>query len=276
VYIGAGARGERYEGEWVDGRRHGRGVASYGNNDGTGYVCPLGNLHDGAARCFYDGAWARGLRDGVGTFTCCDGRQYSGGWRRDKRHGTGRSVMLPAALHHQLGAPAGGGGGAPWPGAPKVRFGDQARMRVYEGEFVKNRREGRGKATMNSGDVLECLFRGGHADGPVKVTFASGKVRYAVFALGMRQRWMEAEEVQALVELVSAAGQGRPRSAGSRSGASAHAMHPQAGAAASSGSRKSAAGGAPRAGGQTGSTGRGQSQRLSAAPVIMGHGAWSH
>lgn len=72
----------RYEGQWLEGKRHGVGVESYGHNGNGRCVCPLGGVHQGGARCFYDGAWEDNYFHGEGTFTCADGRQYNGTWQR--------------------------------------------------------------------------------------------------------------------------------------------------------------------------------------------------
>jgi hypothetical protein len=202
VYLGAGARGVRYEGAWHEGRREGRGVESYGDNDGLPYVCPLGNQHDGAARCFYDGEWRGGYYWGEGTLTCCDGRQYAGAWRKGKRHGRGRWVMLPADLHYGSGGSAlvANRGDEGEFGAKVGRFSDLSRVRVFEGEFSKNKRTGPGKATLNNGDVLEGRFENGRADGLVRVTFgASAKVSYARFLRGERKAWLKGAELERLL-----------------------------------------------------------------------------
>jgi hypothetical protein len=202
VYLGSGVTGVRYEGSWHEGKKHGSGVESYGNNDGMTYVCPLGNQHNGNARCFYDGDWRNGYYWGQGTFTCCDGRQYSGEWMKGKRHGKGRWIILPAALHY--GAGIGDmakllGGDEEFGKSPKVSFSDQERMRVYEGIFVKNKRIGRGKCTFNNGDVVEGYFSSGRLDGEVKVTFSTGKVSYALYKLGVRKEFYKGEKLEKLI-----------------------------------------------------------------------------
>jgi hypothetical protein len=208
VYIGAGPTGVRFEGEWVDGRKEGLGIESYGDDDGLPYLCPLQNLHDGSARCFYDGDWKGGYYWGQGTFTCCDGRQYSGGWRKGKRHGQGRWVMLPAALHYatrrnaegRVVAGMGGDDAVGEYGQP-VRFDDQSRIRVYEGAFSKNKRDGAGKATLNNGDVLEGTFVSGRLNGEVRMSFVStGKVSYARYKMGTRYAWIAGTELARLLK----------------------------------------------------------------------------
>lgn len=215
VYIQSGALGVRFEGRWAEGKKEGVGVESYGHNDVQSYICPLGNIHDGSARCFYDGEWKQGYYHGVGTFTCCDGRQYAGEWRKGKRHGQGRWVMLPAKLHYGVRTDADGNvtshaGGvndaAIGEYGQHITFDEQTRLRVYEGTFVKNKRTGIGKVTLNNGDVMEAngrdgSFVNGRVHGNIRMTFAStGKVSYARFKMGERYAWIGGKELQTLLK----------------------------------------------------------------------------
>ena len=63
--------GKTYDGEWKDGKMHGKGV----------HTCPDGNK--------YDGEWKDGKRHGKGVHTCPDGLKYDGEWKDGKRHGNG-------------------------------------------------------------------------------------------------------------------------------------------------------------------------------------------
>ena len=60
-----------YEGDYRDGKLHGRGVYSWA---------------DGGR---YEGEWRNGNRHGRGTFTWADGDRYEGKWREGKPHGWG-------------------------------------------------------------------------------------------------------------------------------------------------------------------------------------------
>ncbi|GFH30673.1 MORN repeat-containing protein 3, partial [Haematococcus lacustris] len=61
--------GERYQGEWSDNKRHGKGTVVYKNGDK------------------YEGDWANGLRHGLGTLWIFKGGKYivryNGEWRQD-------------------------------------------------------------------------------------------------------------------------------------------------------------------------------------------------
>ena len=181
VYVGAGVAGVRYEGEWANGRRHGFGVESYGDEFGMRFICPLGNVHKGLARCIYDGGWVRGKYSGAGTLTCCDGRQYNGDWLFGKRTGIGRWIMVPKKLQYAAVRDVDGKlmlqGTVPVGefGTP-LRLDDAYRVRVYEGTLYKNRRSGFGKTTLNNDDVLEGRAFNGRLQGVVRIAFGSGRV----------------------------------------------------------------------------------------------------
>lgn len=203
VYVGAGSLGVRYEGMWVAGKREGRGVESYGNNDGLEYTCPLGNTHLGTARCFYDGNFSNNRFHGFGTFTCCDGRQYSGNWQGGKRHGMGKWVMLPVHLQYNISRDEFGRvvvtppeGYHPF--APKMD--DAYCVRVYEGTFKKNRRTGVGRVTLNNGDVYEGEFLKGKPHGVIRITFNTKKVTFALYDNGTREGWLRGSKLIDLEE----------------------------------------------------------------------------
>lgn len=60
-----------YEGDRVDGMKHGQGKVTYVQVD------------------VYDGGWVKDMKQGKGTYTYADGRCYEGDWRDGKRHGEG-------------------------------------------------------------------------------------------------------------------------------------------------------------------------------------------
>jgi hypothetical protein len=84
--------GDVYVGDWVRGKKHGRG--KYTRKDGTIYLGDYENDHKhGQGKCtwsngnVYVGKWADGLQSGRGTLTCPDGRKYVGSWKEGKQHG---------------------------------------------------------------------------------------------------------------------------------------------------------------------------------------------
>ena len=65
------AAGEKYEGDWRDGKPNGRGVKTYA---------------DGRR---YDGEWKDNTKHGRGRLTWADGASYDGDWVSDSYHGHG-------------------------------------------------------------------------------------------------------------------------------------------------------------------------------------------
>merc|ERR1719502_1483334 len=63
--------GEEYEGEFVAGKRHGKGVCKYA--DGERYI----------------GNWEEDVRSGLGTLEMADGNRYEGSWKGGVKDGWG-------------------------------------------------------------------------------------------------------------------------------------------------------------------------------------------
>src|SRR3990167_10674260 len=57
---------DRYDGEWVDGLRHGKGIHNYNNGDK------------------YIGEWINGVPSGSGTYCTVTGILYGGSWYNGK------------------------------------------------------------------------------------------------------------------------------------------------------------------------------------------------
>lgn len=61
--LACGPSTDRYEGEWLEGQRHGHGTYTYASGSG------------------YRGAWEHGLMHGRGCYTSANGRRYEGTYR---------------------------------------------------------------------------------------------------------------------------------------------------------------------------------------------------
>ena len=74
---------DRYDGEWKDGKRHGRGIFQWANGDE------------------FSGGWNDGARHGQGVQYYRNGDLYSGEWKNDKCHGHG--TMIYASTDEYVG-----------------------------------------------------------------------------------------------------------------------------------------------------------------------------
>jgi hypothetical protein len=69
------ANGDRYEGAWHQGQRHGKGVYEYSNGD------------------IYDGNWINDKKEGAGVLEMATGDRYEGDWADGKKNGAGTPFL---------------------------------------------------------------------------------------------------------------------------------------------------------------------------------------
>ncbi|XP_015435821.1 PREDICTED: MORN repeat-containing protein 3-like [Dufourea novaeangliae] len=111
-----------YEGDWLDGKRHGYGVLSQIHEDGTICMRYIGQWMNGKKNGFgyswykndsyYEGEFYQNKREGYGRIWYCNGDHYEGNWKNDLPDGIGIFVKFSGNR--------------------------------YEGEFVAGKKEGRG------------------------------------------------------------------------------------------------------------------------------------
>ena len=65
------ANGDKYDGEWKDHKKHGRGVVAYANGDK------------------FEAEWKDDKRNGTGVVTYANGDKFEGEYKDDKRNGRG-------------------------------------------------------------------------------------------------------------------------------------------------------------------------------------------
>ena len=147
-------------------------------------MCPLGRLqHGSAGRCIYDGEWASNRFEGQGKFMWADGRSYEGEFKAGQKQGWGSEVImdqetLKREIRHRGSA------------------GMVNRLMRYEGQYVEGQRTGKCRMYMATGDTLEGRIIHGRLEGPIKYTFATGRVSYASFRNGKRERWLKGDELR--------------------------------------------------------------------------------
>ena len=106
-----------YEGEWVEGKRHGQGTCTYAWPNSLIYV----------------GEWKGDERHGQGKETYANGNFYEGSWLDNKRHGQGTLTFANGGINE--GALLDGKGD----GRGKFTYPDGT---VYEGDWIDDKNEG--------------------------------------------------------------------------------------------------------------------------------------
>jgi hypothetical protein len=150
--------GEIYEGNWREGKMHGRGRLEWFDSVYEGdfeYGLRTGN---GTLRYTsdqtYTGAWKTGRPHGQGTLTYGNGDKYVGEWKDGKKHGTG---------------------------AMNYSTGDK-----YEGEWRNDYANGLGKLTLVTGLIYDGDWQDSKFNGQGKLVYPNGGKYSGMFASSAR------------------------------------------------------------------------------------------
>ena|SRR3990167_2565911 len=126
--------GNKYEGRFRRGVRHGMGVMFY--EDGSKYEGEFANRamhgrgrYEWPDKRVYEGEFKVNQMDGQGVFTWPDGRRYVGEYRKDKKHGYGEFVFKDG--------------------------------RVYRGNWIDGRQDGVGEITDQEGKISKGIWKDG-------------------------------------------------------------------------------------------------------------------
>uniref|UniRef100_A0A8C4Z9M6 Alsin Rho guanine nucleotide exchange factor ALS2 n=1 Tax=Gadus morhua TaxID=8049 RepID=A0A8C4Z9M6_GADMO len=157
-----------YEGRWLAGRPHGRGVLKWpdgriytgsfkmGLEDGYGeFVSPTKNA---GIQEQYLGHWKEGRMHGAGTYRYSSGEVYEGSFRDGVRHGHG---MLPSPSSSSSSPPPSVFIGR-WVADRKAGYGvydDITRGEKYMGVYQENQRQGSGVIVTQFGLYYEGTFK---------------------------------------------------------------------------------------------------------------------
>jgi hypothetical protein len=165
------AGGDVYEGEWKDDKYHGKGKCTY--NNGAVYD---GELNDDkkhgkgkysyASGEVYEGEWKDDKYHGKGKFTYTSGNVYEGEFADFNYHGKGKLTFASGDVYE-----------GEWKDDKKHGKGKYtyAGGNAYEGEWKDDKYHGKGKCTYNNGDVYEGEFADGKYHGKGKYSYVSGE-----------------------------------------------------------------------------------------------------
>ncbi|POM71815.1 Radial spoke protein 1 [Phytophthora palmivora] len=183
-------RGEKYEGEFLRGLKHGRGT--WQTRSGDQYDGDLKQgLYDGKGVCVYgasgdvyDGDFVRGQRHGHGELRFRNGSIYSGSFRLDKFHGFGRMAYGPGGIHGlYVGEFVDGkrhGQGVRTYGGDEPNTMNRRR---YEGAWEDDEPHGTG-VLEHDGCTAVGIFERGLQKGPGAIKFANGDTYDGTFEKG--------------------------------------------------------------------------------------------
>ena len=147
--------GSKYEGEFLNGIRHGKGICTWANGDFQDGTWVHGEIKDGIAKetyasgNVYEGEWKESLPHGQGKMTFAHGDVYEGEWSEGSRHGQG-----------------------------KMTYADGG---VYDGAFLNGIRYGKGRYTWESGNYYEGDFVDGDFNGEGTKNYINGDYKKGIW-----------------------------------------------------------------------------------------------
>ncbi|MDI1243534.1 MAG: hypothetical protein PSX80_16610 [bacterium] len=151
--------GHTYEGDFVNGKREGRGVLLFKSGG------------------VYTGQFVNDLPNGKGKKTSISGDTYEGDFVNDKFVGNGTYTFKAGHVYTgQFVNDIANGNG-------KLRYSNGE---IYEGDFVNSKLQGKGKFIYASGDTYEGDFVDGKRVGQGIFTFKNGQVYVGQFSDGLR------------------------------------------------------------------------------------------
>eukprot|EP01062_Namystynia_karyoxenos_P028084 TRINITY_DN2134_c0_g1_i3.p1 TRINITY_DN2134_c0_g1~~TRINITY_DN2134_c0_g1_i3.p1 ORF type:complete len:1194 (+),score=488.42 TRINITY_DN2134_c0_g1_i3:93-3674(+) len=165
-----GTEGDRYEGEFMDDKKHGRGCYTFAN--GNRYEGDFVNdKRHGSGKyhwvCgdMYDGEWREGRMEGRGITVYANGNKYEGDFKEDRREGKGRLTCTDGLVFDGgwLNNMRHGSGVLIFP------TGDR-----YEGEWREDKKHGNGKDVFVNGNVFEGRYENNVKHGRGTMHYANG------------------------------------------------------------------------------------------------------
>ncbi|XP_044289551.1 radial spoke head 10 homolog B-like [Varanus komodoensis] len=156
-----------YIGQWVEGKRHGKGTIYYNKEGSSWYEGDfVNNVKSGwGIRCYksgniYEGQWERDMRHGEGRMRWLTmNQEYTGKWVSGVQHGYGTHTWylrrIPGSQYPLRNEYVGDFVYGDRHGSGKFFFASGA---MYDGEWVYNKKHGMGKLVFKNGRVYEGEF----------------------------------------------------------------------------------------------------------------------
>ena len=143
-----------YEGDWLNGKYHGKGELTLGSGKYKGDK--------------YIGDFINGFKDGVGTYFHKNGSKYKGQWKKDKFHGTGIYIWIDGGRYEgefKMGLKHGKG---------KEILSDKWKGDKYDGEYSFGLKSGKGTYRFKNGDIYVGEFKNDKRHGQGKYFYSKG------------------------------------------------------------------------------------------------------
>ncbi|XP_061455381.1 radial spoke head 10 homolog B isoform X2 [Rhineura floridana] len=151
-----------YIGQWVEGKRHGKGTIYY-NKEGSSW---------------YEGDFVNNIKSGWGIRCYKSGNIYEGQWERDMRHGEGRMRWLTTNQEYTgqwVNGVQHGYGTHTWY-LKRIPRSQYPLRNEYVGDFVSSDRHGHGKFFFASGAMYDGQWVFNKKHGMGKLVFKNGRV----------------------------------------------------------------------------------------------------
>ncbi|KAJ1445208.1 hypothetical protein M885DRAFT_550658 [Pelagophyceae sp. CCMP2097] len=212
------ARAGAYEGELLDGLRHGLGKLTFLNGDvyegqfrlglrhGRGRLEVAKRATGSTRRRCYEGSWQTSLRHGDGAETWPSGERYEGAYRADAFHGAGTHRTRAGKYRGNFADGYKHGSGEMQYVNDDVYTGQWDRNRFhgvgtyvwasnsrYDGAWVQGLRSGFGTQVEPGGEKHEGVWLRGEKHGPGTVRLRNGRCRDGVWRSGSFALWTGAE-----------------------------------------------------------------------------------
>eukprot|EP00439_Symbiodinium_sp_Y106_P051338 s3253_g6.t2 len=170
------ADGAIFEGQWAEDRIHGQGVAVFASGNRYEGTWENGRIHGHGTLTYsnkdqYDGDWHDGKMHGRGTYRYAEGDVYQGEWRDDKRHGKG-VVTYVSARGSVVEKFEGDWVNGKMHGHGKYQYADGG---VYEGDWHDGKMHGKGIYVFPNGNTYDGEWVNDMKEGYGTLTYQNGE-----------------------------------------------------------------------------------------------------